>query len=130
MLAQDRTLDAAQIMGAGPSHDEVAIPIDRIRPLRGRAFVEVLGEFRKDSRIIMPEAGPRDRTWYRGKVLALGQPARVNYVGPEWPWLCKPGDEVVFVLAVWLDKMRITRFVGVRGDVAVLAQLEILGVVT
>jgi co-chaperonin GroES (HSP10) len=127
MRAQDVTPDAHQIMSAGPSHDEVAIPIAKIRPLRGRAFVEVLKEI--VSPIITIDSDPRERKWYRGKVLALGKPACVGYGGPETPWCCAPGDEIVFVLAVWLDRMRITRFVGIKGEVAVLAQGEILAVV-
>ena len=122
MRSQDTTPSVAEVMRSGPSHDELSIPISKIRPLRARAFVEVLDEV--VSPIIVIESNARDRKWYRGRVLALGLPSL------EAPWLCAPGDEVIFVLAVWLDRMRITRFVGVRGEVAVLAQGEILGVVT
>lgn len=123
MRAQDITPSAHEIMSAGPSHYELAIPISKIRPLRARAFVEVLSEVVSQT-IIVPNGDPRDRKWWRGRVLALGLPSI-----EAMEWRCKVGDEVIFVLAVWLDKMRITRFVGVRGEVAVLAQAEILAVV-
>jgi co-chaperonin GroES (HSP10) len=132
MQAQDVTPDVHAIMTAPPSHDEVAIPIAKIRPLRGRVFVEVLDQV-QPGLIIRPAMhsfathNDHARTWHRGRVLALGLPAYVTTPGtPEVPWGVGVGDEVFFVLAVWLDKMRITRFVGVRGEVAVLAQCEVL----
>lgn len=123
MTYQDTTPKVADVMGH-VSHSQVAIPIEKIRPLRGRAFVEVYGEI--ESIIIMPDSDPTERTWYRGRILALGKPACVGHGGPEVPWSCGVGDEIVFVLFVWMDRMRITSFVGVRGKVAVIAQGEIL----
>jgi co-chaperonin GroES (HSP10) len=104
-------------------HEVLAIDWATLRPLRGRAFVEILPEF--ESELVLLDSPDRER--YRGRVLKLGPPA-------EWPngrqaeWGCAEGDEVFFVLSVWMDRMRCFPVAGVRGLVAVLAQEEVLGV--
>ena len=68
---------------------------------------------------------------HRGRVLALGPPARLtdHPDSPECPWGCKVGDEVVYAMFVWLDKMRVMAFAGVKGEVCIVAQGELCGVV-
>ena len=97
---------------------------DSFAPLRGRALVELLIPERSGL-VWLVNKDPQDQATHRGRVLALGPPARLTEhpSSPEMPWDCKVGDEVVFTFAVWLDKMR--RF----GRVAVVAQVEVLAVV-
>ena len=88
-------------------------------PIRGRVFVEVL-EMRK-SIIVTTEEDPRKVKIHRGKVLAMGPPARDKW-GREVPPEFKPGDEVLYVYALATEKAR--RF----GEIACVAQEEVTGV--
>jgi len=112
-----------------------------LRPLRGRALVEVLSEY--TGLLVLPDLDPhaeREKKSHRGRVLALGPPAHAerSWDGDRWvggapvPWDCRVGDEVQFVFAVWLDKMRRGRdwpeSMGGNAELAVIAQEEILGV--
>lgn len=123
---EDLSLDAADILQAKDSHGEVH---GRYRPMRGQAYVQVLHE--KSELIIMHEPDSREVTSHRGKVLALGPPARLtdHPDSPVVPWGCEVGDEVVYAMFVWLDKMRVLAFAGVKGEVCIVAQGEIAGVI-
>ena len=124
MRSQDLTRSSTDIL-KGPQHHE---PVQaRYRPMRGQAYVQL--EERVSSLIEMPKADQRYEKWHQGRVLALGEPARMGDNGPTVPWGCSVGDTVVFVMAVWLDRMRVLEFLGVDGQVAVIAQGEIMGVV-
>lgn len=118
---EDRSVSAADIMTAKESHGNIET---RYRPMRGQAYIEMVAE--KSSLIVMPDANPHDEKSNRGKVLALGPPARLtdHPDSPMVPWDIAVGDEVVFVLAVWLDRMRILGMHGKR--VAVVAQGEVV----
>lgn len=101
-----------------------------IRLLRGRALVQLnpdeLGEHTTAAGVIVPGSAvkPREQKSHRGRILALGPPARQGHDnGPEIPWGCEVGDEIVFFWAVWLERMR--RFEGV----AFIAQSEIAAVI-
>jgi hypothetical protein len=73
---------------------------------------------------------PKKQQVHRGMVLDLGEPGTLDGhpESPVVPWDVKVGDVVVFVMGVWLDSMRTLEFVGVEGDVIVVAQVEIVGV--
>ncbi len=95
-----------------------------MRPLRGRALVEVEPE-RPSSILWSPTAtGRKDRGAHFGRVLALGEPAR-DPSGVEQPWGCAVGDRVIYVYGVALERVR--RF---EGDLLVVAQEELQAVVT
>lgn len=101
-----------------------------VRMLRGRSLIALdaseLGEHQTAGGVWVPGSAvkPREQKSHRGTILALGPPARQGRGnGPEIPWDCKPGDRVVFVYAVWLERMR--KFDGI----AVVAQAEVLGVI-
>ncbi len=89
-------------------------------PMRGRVYVEILRETSKW--IILPDAAPRTEKIHRGKVLAMGPPARDKW-GREVPPEFKPGDEVLYVYALATEKAR--RF----GEIACVAQEEVTGVI-
>jgi len=105
-----------------------------VRPLRGRAFLA------KDPResgretayrgIIIPATAhnPRETREHRGRVLALGPPARTEDGTSTVPWGCKVGDEVLFVYAVALEKVRTIEMLGIDGEIVVVGQEEVLGV--
>ena len=121
---EDRSMSAADIMKAKDSHGMIEA---RYRPMRGQAYIEMTEE--KSETIILPEANREDTKSHRGIVLALGPPARLtdHPDSAQVPWGFDVGDEVIFVLAVWMDRMRI---LGMRGKrVAVVAQGEICGVI-
>ena len=88
-------------------------------PMRGRVFVEVL-EMRKSIIVTMDE-DPRKVKIHRGRVLAMGPPAR-NAAGIEVPPEFKVGDEILYVYALATEKAR--RF----EEVACVAQEEVTGV--
>ena len=117
---------AADIMTAPESHGEAH---DTYRPMRGQAYVELLDPV--SSPIMLTGLNPREDKWHRGRVIALGEPAFLGARpdSPEVPWDCQVGDEVIFVLAIWMDRMRILRMPGIKRKVAVVGQVEIMGVV-
>jgi co-chaperonin GroES (HSP10) len=123
---EDVSPSAADIMTAKDSHGEVQ---GRYRPMRGQAYVQVIHE--KSKLIITPDPDSREVQSHRGRVLALGPPARLtdHPDSPVVPWGCKVGDEVVYAMFVWLDKMRVMAFAGVNGEVCIVAQGELCGVV-
>ena len=97
------------------------------RPMRGRAFVEVI---QQKSRIILGlDVDPRDEISHRGRVLALGPPARLtdDPASPEVPWDVEVGDEIVFVID-GVYRGRVIDWRNVRGQVCVVSQGEICGV--
>ena len=101
---------------------------EKYRPMRGQAYV--LMQHIETSPLIIHRGNPRDEKSHRGKVVALGPAARLTEHpdSPIIPWGIEVGDDVHFVLAVWLDKMRVLEMLGVTGDVAVVSQAEILAV--
>jgi hypothetical protein len=125
---EDVTASSADIMKAINSHGAAYVS-RRLRPLRGRAVVELLGE--TPSILHMPDADPRDVKWHRGKVLALGKPAFVGgkSTSPEMPWGCQVGDEVIFHLFLWLDAMRTLVYPGAKGKCMVVGQVEVQAVI-
>lgn len=107
---------------------------ERIRLLRGRALLklddsELAAGHMSDGGVWIPGTsfGERKMKIHRGTVVALGPPARTKgrrgKLGAETPWDVEPGDEVLFVYAEWLERMR--RFEGF----AVVSQSEIVGVI-
>lgn len=122
-MIQDTTPSVHAIMThAGRS--VVDLSVEQIRPLRGRAFVEMLDSI-LSATIVLPGEDPKSRTIHRGRVLSLGAPC-LSALDHEIPWLCEPGDEVYFVLSLWLDKMRRMRILGVKGEVWCVGQVEVL----
>ena len=118
---EDASLSAADIMNAKDSHGMVEATY---RPMRGQAYVEFVEEKRS---IIVQRDEAADKV-HRGRVMALGPPARLGdrEDAPEVPWDLRVGDVVAFELFVWMDRMRIFGMHGAR--VAVVAQGEIVGV--
>src|ERR1019366_4051234 len=104
---EDVSMSAADIMNAKNSHGMVQ---GRYRPMRGQAYVRVLQQ--KSKLVIELDKDPREVHSHRGIVLALGEPARVtdHPDSPEVPWGCNVGDEVVYAMFVWVDKMRVLAF--------------------
>lgn len=123
---RDVTRTVSEVMGGTHHHEPVS---GRYTPRRGQAYVQVQ-EPKSDVLVLLAE-DPREQKSHRGKVLALGPPARLtdHPDAPEVPWGVAVGDDVLFVLAVWMDRMRVLEFTGVRGHVAVVAQGEVLAVV-
>lgn len=121
---QDTSPSVADIMAR---HESPARVVGKYRPMRGQAYVLI--DRIKSSLILMPDEDPREEKVHRGRVLALGPPAFLDSSGgsPEVPWDVSVGDEVCFVLAVWLDRMRMLEMFGVKGTVCVVAQGEIVG---
>lgn len=119
----DITPSAADIMTAKDSHGEVQ---GDYRPMRGQAYVLMLDP--EPSPITLTGHNPREEKWHRGRILALGEPAFLDsrQDSPVVPWDVSEGDEVIFLLAVWLDKMRIMAWRGQDRNVAVVAQVEII----
>jgi co-chaperonin GroES (HSP10) len=102
-----------------------------LRLLRGRALVkldpsELGAESVTASGLVIPwhEINPRDQKIHRGRVLALGPPGKVKREsGAELPWDISIGDEVYFVYALALEKVR--KF----DDAVVVGQAEIVAVI-
>lgn len=79
-----------------------------------------------------PDGNPRENKGHRGTVLALGPQAKDGELAGsrEVPWGIAVGDTVIFVLAVWLDKMRMSLAMPeIDGPVCIVAQEEIVAVV-
>lgn len=104
-----------------------------IRMLRGRALLKLdeserAAERMSDGGIVIPGTAfnERDQKIHRGTVVALGPPARLKgkrgKEGPETPWECRVGERVIFIYALWLERMRHFE------DYAVVAQSELLAV--
>jgi co-chaperonin GroES (HSP10) len=91
-----------------------------MRPMRGRALLQVLD--RNSSTIITPDGRPLDKKIHRGRVVSLGAPALSN--GVEQPWGCAPGDEVLYVYAIALEKVRRFRGYVVCGQEEIQAVIE------
>ena len=125
MTIEDASLSAADIMTAKDSHGMVH---GQYRPMRGQAYVQVLQQ--KSKLVIELDKDPREVHSHRGIVLALGEPARLtdHPDSPEVPWGVEVGQEVVYAMFVWLDKMRVLSFKD-DGAVCVVAQGELCGVV-
>lgn len=125
MTIEDASLSAADIMTAKDSHGMVQ---GQYRPMRGQAYVQVLQQ--KSKLVIELDKDPREVHSHRGIVLALGEPARLtdHPDSPEVPWGVEVGQEVVYAMFVWLDKMRVLSFKD-DGAVCVVAQGELCGVV-
>jgi len=119
---EDVTMSAADVMNAKESHGMVR---GTYRPMRGQAYVRVVHP--KSSLLVLSE--DKEENSHRGVVLALGEPARLtdHPDSPELPWGVEVGDEVVYAMFVWLDKMRVMQFAG-HGEVCVVAQGELCGV--
>lgn len=119
---EDVSMSAADVMSAKDSHGMVDLP--GYRPMRGQAYVRIIPE--RSSLIIHADAKPQDCKSYRGRVLALGKPARLtdHPDAPEVPWDVQVGDEVLFSLFVWMDRMRVLS--TDEGKVVVVAQGEVL----
>jgi hypothetical protein len=121
---RDITRDAGALLKAPDNFTPVR---GHYRPMRGQAYV--MREKRAHGLIVVPD-DPKKDSIHVGTVLDLGEPARLTDQpsSPVVPWDLRVGDRVYFVMGVWLDKMRTLEFVGVKGDVVVLAQGEIVGV--
>lgn len=93
------------------------------RPMRGQAYIRPIQE--KSSLIIELDRDPREVLSHRGMVIRLGPPMRTteHEDSPEIPWDVKEGDEVVYNLFAWLDRMRSFE------AMVVVAQVELAGVV-
>jgi co-chaperonin GroES (HSP10) len=123
---EETTLSAADIMTAKDAHGMVQ---ETYRPMRGQAYVQMMPEYR--GRIILDQDENKSQS-HQGRIIALGPPARLGDSpdAPEVPWLCEVGDEIVYSMFVWLDKFRVFAMLGVKGEVCVVAQGEVCGVVT
>ena len=129
---------AADVMNDKHSHG-AGMVVSRhhgLKMLPGRAVVEEIPR-RKSVIITMSDDENGEEKWYRGTVLALGQPGITprSFDGEKWiggvevPWGVSVGDEVLFEPFMWLDRMRTYEFFGVRGRVWVVGQEEVLAVV-
>jgi co-chaperonin GroES (HSP10) len=114
--------------------------LDRVRWLRGRALVQRdVSEQREHTTaggIVVPDRGIFDKyaeghgsTMHRGKLLAHGPPGTLGERegAPVVPWDCAPGDEVLYVYGVALQKLRTLDVEGL--ELVVVAQEEIQAVV-
>jgi co-chaperonin GroES (HSP10) len=110
----------------------------RVRWLRGRCLLRrdnsEIREHVRPSGVIVPdrtlysEHAERDVTIHRGKVLAIGLPARMGDHGPLVPWGIEVGDVVIYTYGVAMQKTR--TFAGDEGgELVVVAQEEVIGVV-
>lgn len=120
--------DASRAVTEAMTRDLRGVVHGRYKPMRGQAYVHV--EPHKSSLIVTLPGDPLDEKTHRGTVLALGPPARLtdHPDSPEVPWLCEIGDRIVYERFVWMDRMRVLEFDGVKGHVCVVAQGEIAGV--
>ena len=122
---RDVSVTVNDAMAAVP-HVQVQGPLHRYKPMRGQAYVQLV----TPRRSIIWQENERERKWHMGRVLALGPPCRLSAhpSSAEVPWDVEVGDRVIVLLTVWMDRMRVLEWVGVDGEVAVVAQGEILAV--
>ena len=125
MRVEDTTTSAGDAMRVKFFAQEMSA---KFRPMRGQCYVEVFRE--KSSTVIALMGDPLDDRYYCGRVLALGEPARLtdDPRSPELSWDVSVGDRVLFEPQVAMDRMRTFRMEGVRGDVMVVAQIEVMAV--
>lgn len=106
------------------------------RPLRGRVLIaksvhDAAKEERLRSGLIIPATAfnPRADKSHRGRVLAMGPPARTKR-GVEIQPDFRVGDEVLYVWALaGVEEMRTTSIAALHdGPIAVVAQEEVIGV--
>lgn len=113
--------EALKVVETHQSGDPIAIR--SVRLLRGRVLVEIEPE-PSTSLLWTPDPKTRTQRQHYGRVLAFGPPATTPG-GTEVPHGYEPGDRVVFVWSVALEKVR--RF---AGNLAILAQEEIQAVIS